>query len=382
MPLSTPISATPPAPAASPVILLPGERFFVRRIQLAADSPIPAQVELAVEAISPFALEHLYFGYVPDEARRHALVYAAYRRNFSAQEQSAWAEAKYVLPAFLLWTQTRRLSPGGQSAQVRASSAGLEGVAWDDASELPAVVLCRSAKDDETAEAQAALIAELAQRSPVPPDAIAMVTGEMAAALIEKDGLAITCGAQASGTFTAGNLATADVRDKQVLVDQRRAAARTRHAWRTFATAVTALAACLVLELALGGGRLLLARKRQALAARAPEVGRIESAQNLAARLEKMSAQQLRPFEMLAAINQPRPASVEFLRVSTNGPLKLSVEAQTANAGDLRTYETALHQVDGIQDVELRDPRMRDGRTSFSLEVSFKPGWLKTGGGA
>ena len=93
-----------------------------------------------------------------------------------------------------------------------------------------------------------------------------------------------------------------------------------------------------------------------------------------------MTAQQLRPFEMLAVVNSPRPASVEFLRVSTNGPRQLEIDAQTSDAGDLRNYENALRQTAGVEKVDIRDPRMRAGRTSFQLEVTFKPYWSHPGG--
>ena len=82
-----------------------------------------------------------------------------------------------------------------------------------------------------------------------------------------------------------------------------------------------------------------------------------------------------------AAINVPRPSSVEFIRVSTRGPLQLEIDAETANAGDLRTYEAALKQLSSIASVAIRDPRSRSGRTTFSLEVSFKPNWTQSGGG-
>ena len=96
-------------PAASttsrnqPVILLAGDRFFVRRIGLAANAPIGPQVELALETLAPFPLEQLYYGYLVDYTRRHALVYAAYRRSFTTEEQATWETARAVLPEFVLW---------------------------------------------------------------------------------------------------------------------------------------------------------------------------------------------------------------------------------------------------------------------------------------
>ena len=126
----------------------------------------------------------------------------------------------------------------------------------------------------------------------------------------------------------------------------------------------------------------LLQSRQAQLEERSPEIEKIESAQNLANRLETLAAQQLRPFEMLAAINVPRPQSVEFLRVSTRGPLQLEIDAQTANPNDLRTYESALKALSFIENVSFQDPRSRSGLTTFSIEVTFKPQWIQPGGGS
>jgi Tfp pilus assembly protein PilN len=138
---------------------------------------------------------------------------------------------------------------------------------------------------------------------------------------------------------------------------------------------------CVVIELGMIGTSQLLDARQERLAERSPEIEKIESAQNLANRLETLAAQQLRPFEMLAAINAPRPQSVEFLRVSTRGPLQLEIDAQTTNPNDLRTYEAALKALGFIETVAIQDPRSRSGRTTFSLEVRFKPRWTQPGGG-
>ncbi|MFI5357020.1 MAG: hypothetical protein ACHQ4G_06780 [Opitutales bacterium] len=350
----------------------------MRRIALAAGAEVAGQVNLALEAMAPFALDQMFHGHVVDSAGRHALIYAAYRRNFTAGEQASWNEARAVLPAFLLWAVCGR-SPAGRSALVRAHAAGLEAVVWDDASELPAAVLSRGipAGADE-----AALLAEAARLAGIPPAQVRQIKGEIAVERLEKGGLSLAAGPTFAGMLPAATLATADVRDRQVQVAQTRRAARTRVLWRIFATTTAALALCLVLEGVLAGGHLLLAGRQRALAAHAPEVSRIEAAQTLATRLESLSTQQLKPFEMLAAVNGPRPRTVAFLRVSTTGPLQIEVEAQTGNAGDMRVYETTLRQMPSVQQVELRDPRMRGGLTTFLLAVTFKPDWLKAGGGS
>ena len=53
----------------------------------------------------------------------------------------------------------------------------------------------------------------------------------------------------------------------------------------------------------------------------------------------------------------------------------MEIEAQTSNAGDLRDYEQALRRSPNFEKVEVRDPRTREGVTTFQLVVVFKPGF-------
>lgn len=382
MPAPATTSAFSP-PAASPgVVLLPGDRFFVRRIPLQADAPLAAQIELALETLSPFAPEHLLSGHLIDAKKTHALIYAAYRRNFTAADQSDWDNAEAVIPGFLPWIIARPALDLKSRGLLVADANGLTGIAWDDQSELPELILSRRATADSAAD-ERTLLAEFTRRSGIGADAMTSWPADRPLSLQPaSDGLQLTIAEREPVALPAKTLASADVRDTQVLGQRRRQTARNRLTWRLAAGTLGALALCVAAELGLQGGGFWLQQQRQLIESRAPEISRIESAQNLAARLEQLSANQLKPFEMLAAINRPRPTSVEFVRVSTNGPLQLAVEAQTNNAADLRTYENALHQMPGIAEVDLRDPRMRDGRTSFSLTVTFKAGWLAGGGGS
>ena len=156
-------AATAVPPVNSPALLVAGARFFIRRIPLAPNAPAAPQIELALETLSPFPLEQLFHGSVTDKAGQHALIYAAYRRNFSAAEQETWDQARVVISEFLLWAFTRR--PNQAGAQLRHTATGIEIVAWDDASELPVLVLSREANDDEVESDPTPLLLELKRQT-------------------------------------------------------------------------------------------------------------------------------------------------------------------------------------------------------------------------
>ncbi len=378
---ATATSAPVPTTTAPAVILLTGERFFVRRIPIAPDSPTAPQVELALEAISPFPLEQMFHGHVIDRAQQHALVYSAYRRNFSAAEQADWSSAESVLPDFLMHVFVPRGSQA-TNATLHETDAALTAIAWDRESELPALILHRPTSDENREQSKTELLAELARRTQIDLEDLSIVSGPITSQLNDKRSVLLSCEGHTTPPLNATFLAQADVRDGQVLAIKRRAN-RSASLWgNTFTLLIVALILCLVMELGMIVTSRLLDSRQAQLDERNPAIEKIESAQNLANRLETLAAEQLRPFEMLAAINAPRPSSVEFLRVNTRGPLQLEIDAQTTNANDLRTYEAALKSLPFIDSVTISDSRSRSGRTTFSLEVKFKPRSLETGGGS
>src|SRR5476651_2760387 len=94
------LRAGPPPPK---VALLSDALFFTRAVPVATGvtpAEAAAQVELALEAISPFPLAQLYFGWFWIPGAEHAFVFASYRRRFTQDQSASWAGAELVLPAF------------------------------------------------------------------------------------------------------------------------------------------------------------------------------------------------------------------------------------------------------------------------------------------
>ena len=374
----------PPSFSDSDVILLPTDRFFVRLVPLAPDAGAAAQVELALEGCSPFPLAQLYYGYLPAPAGTSALVFAAYRKRFTAEETQAWRDAEAVWPAFLALL-------GGVPAQptirLQVEPLRLTAVAWNGIDPLPVAVLAREVAG--TAEDQrATLLGELRSRANIPAAIIQEFTGPVRVSSARGSGrvhLELSAAAGSGGINTvldAGGAQWLDVRDKEFLDGRRATARRDRWLWRALQTCAGGLAAALALEALLLGGNLALQRQRETVRQHAAEVRKIETAQTLGARIEELSVRRLMPFEMLAVVNQARPASIQFLRTTTADFYSLEIEAQTGNAADAGQYEAALRARPELASVETRDLRSRDGITSFVLTVTFKPESLHGGPGA
>ena len=80
---------------------------------------------------------------------------------------------------------------------------------------------------------------------------------------------------------------------------------------------------------------------------------------------------------MIAAINDRRPASIQFLSTATDGLYTLEVKAQTNAATDVAIYRSALQDLGTLQTVDVRDQNTRGGTMTFTLVVTFKPDSLR-----
>ena len=159
-----------PTPVVKKVVLLPDHAFFVRVMPLAPDTPpagIPAQVELALEGLSPFPVAQLCYGYFHPPGAGRVLVYAAYRRRFTVDDAAEWADADAVLPAFAAWLGLAPAGPRRCWWRARISSPPLDGTG---------VTPCRSwwrptrwrrtRQPEERAAVQAKLTAQLKNLPP------------------------------------------------------------------------------------------------------------------------------------------------------------------------------------------------------------------------
>src|SRR5262249_32342589 len=100
---ASPFKSIKLGPTVPKVVFLPDHRFFIRSIPIAEGTPpteVAAQVELALEVLSPFPTSQLYHGYFWTPGSSHALVFASYRKRFSNEQTTDWNGAELVVPRF------------------------------------------------------------------------------------------------------------------------------------------------------------------------------------------------------------------------------------------------------------------------------------------
>lgn len=356
------------------VLQLPDALFFVRAvpIQAAANATEAAsQVELSLEALSPFPPSQLYFGFFWVPGAERALVYAAYRRRFTSEQVADWEHAELVLPAFAA-------TLGGEVAPATAvlipSPEGLTAVCWDTGL-VPAQVLFKSLPADAAVEERGRVRDELLREiggtlhviDLAAPLAVESSRTEREFVFRAGDFVSRLGGTAASGL---------DVRDRLELAAFRRARARDVLFWRGFLGCAGLILLLALGEIGLVGAGIWQKTLVAQANAQRPLVEKIMTAQNLTTRIRELSTRRLLPFEMILRVSEKKPEAVQFLRTTTNGLYTLTVDAKSTSPTAVSGYQTLLTEQPFAEKVEVRDQRSRDNVMTFTLIVTFRPNSL------
>jgi hypothetical protein len=368
---------------SSGLVLLPSHLFFVRRVVLPpglSAEELTSFVEVSLEQSSPFALPQLYYGYYRPPESEELLVYAAYRKQLAVYEDDDWAEAELVLPDF---APVLALKPDGPTLVLLKDSYEVTALLWSGGRGVPERILSRKVELDEAGESNQETVSRnlLQKMAPLPDNVTTLVlerSGEggirdknLVFSLRARDGAAMTTEIARPGFLSM------DVRDKGFLQATRKALRQNRLLWAGVLAIFAAFIALGVFEAALFASRQIMESRERRILALEPEVRRIMEEEQLANRLEELSGERLLPFEMIDYLNQTRPRSIYFTRVSTDGLRSFELEALTPRSQDVDRYQQILEQASELQGVEIRGLRTRpDGRTSFSIVGTFKEGFL------
>jgi hypothetical protein len=360
------------------VVILPGHRFFVRSVPVAAGTDAAAirqEIELALEGMSPFPLSQLYWGYWTKPNCGRALVYGAYRRRFAAEELADWGDAEWVAPR--LGALLAERAPAPATVWVLPGEGEMTTLYFGDDSGVPTVV--RSVTVAEEADA-----ATLAQ---VRNDLIKQ--GGDTRTVVDVESLEIDAGSPGDNELIVrrGNHTTRlgldeaqmlDVRDPSELVARRRARVRDTWMWRVWLGALIVILLAGLGEAALFSTDIWHQGRQELVALQTPLVSEIETADRLANRIEELKTKRLRPFEMIAMVDGPRPETIVFLRTAATGLYSLEIEAVTDSPNDINVYISALTDLAGTESVEMLNLDSRGSQSTLRLLVVFGPNAFDT----
>jgi hypothetical protein len=365
------------APARK-VVLLPDAHFFCRAVPVsesASPAEAAAQIELALEALAPFPLAHMYHGHFWRPGAKNAFVFAAYRKRFTSEQVESWSDAEAVLPTFATLLATPIARP---TTLLLGSEKGLTAVNWDDGNDAPVSVVARElppepTETDRTALREAVLVGSGRTRTLVEPTTAPVLDNTTPGdEFVYRNDVM-------SATFTREQIDMLDVRDKDELSSRRRARVRDLLLWRVLLGSAAIIVLTLSLEAALVGGRLWQKARTIRVDMQEPFVTKIRQAQNLATRIDELSTKRMRPFEMISMVAEKKPSSVTFISTSVANPnlFALDIEAQAANPDDFNAFRSALSSMPSCENVEVKENRFQNGLTTFRVIVTFKPDAFK-----
>lgn len=365
-------------PPPQKVALLPDAMFFTRVVPVtpgAAPAEAAAQIELALEAVSPFPLTQLYYAWHWLPGSERALVFAAYRRRFTSDQVAEWDGAELVLPAF---AAVLGASVEPATTVLLTTAEGLTAVHWETPG-VPSRVLFSplppEATDDDRARAREALLRDLGGSRNV-----VELTPPLAVQASHHDGELVFRGGDFVSRLATAVSTTMDVRDKAELAALRAARRRAVMLWRVALGAAAALIVLGLGELALVGGRQWQRVRVREIAAQKPLVDKITAQHELANRIDEITTKRLLPIEMVIASAGAKPDEITFTQAvadRSRGLHTLIVQGTTANAGQINAYEAALRAQAGVESAVASIQQMQNDRTRFQLTVVFKPEALK-----
>lgn len=358
-----------PKPQPIPATLLPADRFVIARFEPVAGAEARSQASLALEGASPFPPSQLLQGLVRSANGAEGLAYAAHRRAFGG-EAAGWPAESPVVPEFLALLGEK---PAGDGVVVHADGRRSLALAWRAGESLPAALVTLPSDDGTAAEAaaEAAEAAGLPAGSPV-----SEVAGALGGRRTEA-GLELGRAGGASHLVAARLVDDLDVRDPAFLESRHRQERWDLRTWRAaqVAAAVLLLAATAdLVGLWLGSDA---DRIRATVAADTARVRELEGLNAVAGKVEDLGRNRPLPFEMIALANVHRPAGMTFTAVAHKAGAVLEIEARTANASEVGAFEQALAADAAVAKAETRSIQGREGVTSFSLAVTFKPEALR-----
>ena len=371
--------------------LLPGTFFFCRNLELPKN--LSAQelthfAEFSLEGMSPFALEHLAWGYMVEEgvAPRRLFVYAAYRDRVRKTGFTQLEAHQRVFPDFILalhrvvsgatvsfYAYGNSLSavflPAGSRIPEKVASVPLSGEGEDMGEDA-----CRAAREHlladldtngyevssevtiiDSAEIDAdnrvflratSMPADPATPSPLDPIRIPLQASEM-------------------------QMWNADVREPDFKRARRKQQTFSSRIWLGTVAAGVAAALFILLHIGFRVTHGWMGARQATIAAQEGEANEVYSKIDFRQKIQQIAQSELKPFEMLEVMNVGRPKEVHFMRANTSGFNQITVEGEGSTADVVNRYTDFLKSSPYILEVEDKVRIVRN-RAPFSLKITFR----------
>ncbi len=385
--ISADIAPETPAPgrsffSAQPryAALLPNSRFFTRIVPITEEASVTEQVDLALETNSPFPLSQLYHGFYWLPGSPHALVFAAYRKRFPAEETQLWPADEIVLPALAI-----ALVVPAAAGTVRLSIApdSITVLHWSDDLGVPtqAVIepLAADLSDSDRAAARDQLLHRLGLGT-------SFEDWSQAELLRMNDAGDLTFSVADQEVKVPAELAAIlDIRDKFEMAERTRLRRRDVWLWRTALASAALLVLCAVGQTALHFSQSGLVQRQAVLKNNEPLVNLVKDADTAVKEISQRTTHPLLPMEMLYLVGKVRPDNTLFTQaafqtINSANAYVLQATIRTISLSETESFITALTALPEIATVTesgnaQQNSTNADGVPLWTdrLNITFKP---------
>ncbi|MBT65122.1 MAG: hypothetical protein CML13_18145 [Puniceicoccaceae bacterium] len=365
-------------PTSQPdVLLLPAEYFFVETVEVPpalAANELADFAELSMEAIAPFPLEQLRWGFLTAPDGQSLLIYAAVNERLKRAGYSELENYTWVLPDFATLYGARFNS----DTQVR-----LQGESYDTTFHWPS----GESMPEQIRSLPPSLSPGDATPVTSPPDSSDSQTIQLRALPVE-----ISENGQPTFQFeTIGNapsnghwspltpdehvLWQADIRPADYKTQERSARRTTALITRILGYAALFALFLILLEGLLFAGQFWLGTRQAKIDRQASSVRRVEDTQSLMNKLEQVAQNELRPIAILRAANNIRTAlgttGIEYDETIIEGNNRITIEGKANTINELNAYTDALRKSGTFELVDPPKSLKRAGQTKVTFSVSL-----------
>jgi len=361
---------TAPEPESVPlpdVLVLPAEYFFIEKVEVPtalAPAELADFAELSMEAVSPFPLDQLRWGFLIAPDSQHLLIYAALKERLKLAGHTELESYTWVLPDFTTLQGARF---------TRDTEVVLEGEHYTTSFLLP------------SGEASPENIRSLPAGSDTPHSKgqsihLKLLTVELSEQSIPTFKFETIGESPADGLWSPlepdeASLWNADIRPSSFKTVERSARRTTSLVTRIMGYAAIFAIVLIVFEGLLFLGDFWLGTRTAKIDEQASPVRRIEDKQSLLNKLDQVAQNELRPIAMLTAANEVRTAlgttGIEYDETIIDSSNRLTIEGKANTINELNLYTKSLRQSGKFQLAE--DPKYitRDSKTTFTVTLDY-----------
>ena len=363
----TQIAPEPESVPLPDVLVLPAEYFFIEKVEVPAalgPSELADFAELSMEAVSPFPLDQLRWGFSSAPDGQHLLIYAALKDRLKLAGHAELESYTWVLPDFTTLNGARF---------TRDTEIVLEGEHYTTSFLLPS-----GGGSPEN-------IRSLPAGTDPPRSAGQSIHLKLLPVELSEQGLPTfkfeTFGeAPADGLWSPlepdeASLWNADIRPSNFKAVERSARRTTSLVTRIMGYAAIFAIALIVLEGLVFAGDLWLGTRTAKIDEQASSVRRIEDKHSLLNKLDQVAQNELRPIAMLTAANEIRIAlgktGIEYDETIIERSNRLTIEGKANTINELNVYTKSLSQSGKFQLVGEPKYITRDSKTSFTVTIDY-----------